>query len=91
MKDDIKRARKQISIIASYKEVFSSELGRKVLLDLMKDNHMGSSTFVEDKSDLSAFHQGERNVILKILHRMKTNTEQLLKNLEEAAKEATEY
>jgi hypothetical protein len=52
---------------ASYKELFSTELGREVLEDLMKNNFFWNSTITNDLQE-TAFNEGRRSVILAILN-----------------------
>ena len=52
---------------ATYKEVFSTEPGREVLEDLMKNNFLWSSTQTSDSHE-TAFNEGRRSVILAILN-----------------------
>ena len=52
---------------ASYKELFSTELGREVLEDLMKNNFFWTSTITNDLQE-TAFNEGRRSVILAILN-----------------------
>ncbi len=52
---------------ASYKELFSTEVGREVLEDLMKNNFLWTSTQTSDPHE-TAFNEGRRSVILAILN-----------------------
>ena len=52
---------------ATYKEVFSTEPGREVLEDLMKNNFLWTSTHTSDSHE-TAFNEGRRSVILAILN-----------------------
>ena len=52
---------------ATYKEVFSTEPGREVLEDLMKNNFLWTSTQTSDSHE-TAFNEGRRSVILAILN-----------------------
>ncbi len=52
---------------ASYKEIFSTETGREVLEDLMKNNFLWTSTQSSDPYE-TAFNEGRRSVILAILN-----------------------
>ena len=52
---------------ASYKEIFSTEVGREVLEDLMKNNFFWTSTITNDLQETS-FNEGRRSVILAILN-----------------------
>ena len=52
---------------ATYKEVFSTEPGREVLEDLMKNNFLWTSTQTSDSHE-TAYNEGRRSVILAILN-----------------------
>ena len=52
---------------ATYKEVFSTEAGREVLEDLMKNNFLWTSTQTSDSHE-TAYNEGRRSVILAILN-----------------------
>jgi len=51
----------------AYEECFSSDLGEKVLLDLMRRFHVGVSSHVSGDPHETAFREGERHVVLHIL------------------------
>jgi|TARA_R100001530_G_scaffold15914_1_gene14083 hypothetical protein len=52
---------------ATYKEVFSTEAGREVLEDLMKNNFIWNSTITSDLQETS-YNEGRRSVVLAILN-----------------------
>ena len=52
---------------ATYKEVFSTEAGREVLKDLMKNNFIWNSTITSDLQETS-YNEGRRSVVLAILN-----------------------
>jgi hypothetical protein len=52
---------------ATYKEVFSTEAGREVLEDLMKNNFIWNSTITSDLQE-TAYNEGRRSVVLAILN-----------------------
>jgi len=52
---------------ATYKEVFSTEAGREVLEDLMKNNFIWNSTITTDLQETS-YNEGRRSVVLAILN-----------------------
>ncbi len=83
-----KKVDKKVRLIANYNSVFSQGPGREVLLDLMNRFHMMNSTFDPDNRE-SARMQGEQNVILFILSRMKVDTNKLLQEIEAATKQAS--
>jgi len=55
----------------AYSRLFASDDGKRVLSDLLRRFHALGPTFVEGSPDLSAFREGERNVILYILTRLR--------------------
>jgi hypothetical protein len=52
-------------VILAYGQCFSSEAGRVVLEDLKK-SLANRSSFVAGKPDVTAFHEGQRDVVLRI-------------------------
>ena len=52
---------------ATYKEVFSTEPGREVLEDLMKNYFLWTSPQTSDSHE-TAYNEGRRSVILAILN-----------------------
>jgi hypothetical protein len=88
-KDNLGKARKKISIISAYKELFNTPLGRIVLFDLMKTHYMNSPVY-DENVNLMLLREGERNVVLRILSRMKVDVTQLLKNFDEIEKQENE-
>lgn len=85
-----KRSRKPIDNIIAYQAFFSSQDGEKVLFDLMKNHHMMGSTFCKDPYD-SAFKEGERAVVLRILSLLKMDVEILAKRIEAGLKNDETY
>lgn len=74
---------KQRSI--AYKEVFTTDLGKRVLYDLMLNSNMLQSSFNSDPL-LMAMKEGERNVCLRILKLVDVDIKQLEKLVREADK-----
>lgn len=85
-----RRARKSVDNVISYQAVFSSTEGEKVLFDMMKTHHMLGSTFCKDPYD-SAFREGERAVVLRILTLLKTDVDRLAKNIEDGLRRDESY
>lgn len=52
---------------ATYKEVFSTEPGREILEDLMKNNFVWTSTQTSSSHE-TAYNEGRRSVVLAILN-----------------------
>lgn len=59
-----------------YQKTFSTEHGKRVLYDLIKEHHMMTPMMPADAFNL-ALKEGERNVVLRILTIIKTNPEKL--------------
>lgn len=74
--DQNKAAKRQVSIITAYKRVFSGPEGDRVLADLMQSCHMLGSSYNGNLNDV-VFHEGERNVVLRILKNMNVDVQKL--------------
>lgn len=77
---------KQKQRLAAYKDAFETDLGKRVLYDLMLHHGMLSSSFSTDPLDM-ARKEGERNVILRILKILGTKMD----DLENLIREADDY
>ena len=73
--------RKQARIISAYKNIFESQQGKEVLADLMQVHNMLNSTHSPSVHDIY-FKEGERNVVLRILSILKTDTKKLIERIE---------
>lgn len=82
----IKKANKKVALYADYQSMFASPMGINVLHDLMKTHYVMGSTFDVNTNEM-ILKEGERNVVLRILHILKINTKELLKNIEDANRE----
>lgn len=60
-----------------YREVFGSEAGKIVLADLSKNCHVMKSTYNGDGH--TAFREGQRSVMLRILQIMEMNEHEIMK------------
>jgi len=61
---------------ATYKEVFSTEAGREVLEDLMKNNFIWNSTITSDLQE-TAYNEGRRSVVLAILNSVSLDADRI--------------
>jgi hypothetical protein len=61
-----------------YKEVFGTEMGKQVLHDLCKRYHALSSHGPKTTNEMMRFREGERNVILYILHQCNYDIEKYI-------------
>ena len=66
----------------AYKRTFDSPDGKKVLADLFKCCHMTTSTMDKDPYE-TAFNEGARSVVLRILKTINTDVEALNKMYED--------
>ncbi len=85
MKDLV--ARKQAGLVVDYQRVFGTPEGKRVLMDLMRTHHIMGSTFDENPR-VTVLNEGERNVVLRILHKLKTNAQEVYKLIDEAERES---
>jgi len=76
-------AQRQYARALDYKRTFQSASGRRVLQDLMDVHHMLRSSFDEKNSHLTAFKEGEKNVVIRILSILKMDIEALKDHIEE--------
>lgn len=76
------QAKRQITKFTDYQVVFNTPQGKRVLLDMMKNHKMLSSSFDSDALQM-ARNEGERNVVLRILSMLKVDITDLNKRIEE--------
>ena len=57
--------------IETYKRLFATDDGKQVLEDLKARFHLETMTFVENNRALSFVHEGQRSVVLYVLHLIK--------------------
>jgi len=63
---------KNVSLIEAYKSVFSTEQGKKVLMDLMMKGSMLDTTFSSELNKV-LFAEGRRSLVLYILSNIDTD------------------
>lgn len=66
-----------------YENTFRSETGKRVLSDLINSHYIGGAVFDKDPH-LMAFKEGQRNVILRILHILNQDITLIEQRLKEA-------
>lgn len=66
-----------------FQQVFGSEAGKAVLYDLMKFGHMLHSSFSPKDPYETAFREGERNIVLRIMSVLEMDPEQLKQRIKE--------
>lgn len=76
------KAKRRIATLANYKQVFGTEIGKRVLWDMMQEHFILGHTFHDNPHEMS-FREGQRNVVLRILNLIKLDTKLLLERLEE--------
>lgn len=83
--DDEDRVAQQIALRDDYRHVFGSDSGQRVLKDMMRAGHVFQPTFTRgvDGDRESAFREGERNMVLRILAIMRLKTQHLMNLMED--------
>ena len=82
-------AERSVTKIQRYQRVFAGPDGRAVLYDLIQSSGMLSSpTTLETNQTM--YRMGEQGMVLKILHYLKVNPQQLLERIDEHADEMEE-
>ncbi len=85
-----KKHQKQVDRALAYQSVFNSVDGKKVLLDLMRQHHVYSSSFDESHSKM-ALKEGEKNVVLRILSILQVDASELLDKLKQMQEQEDKY
>lgn len=80
---------RKVRVISSYQQIFKQPAGKIVLKDLMNRFHVVGSTFDADGRE-HARKEGERNVVLHIMHEIGVDTNELLKAIEDSQQEGEE-
>lgn len=63
--------------VRDYRETFGTEAGKRVLYDLMTVSNMLSPSFVAGDPCLTAYNEGGRQQVLRILNILGTSPERL--------------
>ena len=85
-----KMFRKKFDLAVHYRNTFSTESGRIVLADLVKNSGIMSSSFDED-SRRHAFNEGNREPVRRILQLLNVDFQEAEKLLEEENKYNSKY
>lgn len=85
-----KKHQKQVDRVLAYQQTFNSESGKKVLLDLIKQHHVISSSFDKDPY-VMALKEGEKNTVLRILSILQVDASNMLDKLKEMQQEEDKY
>jgi len=86
-----KELKKRAAVIRAYRNTFTSVSGKIVLKDLMQTHYMLSTSFSSSDSHETAFNEGERNVVIRILQKITVNPNDLLKHIENIVEENDAY
>ena len=82
--------KKKLDTLAAYQAVFSSPDGKKVLYDLIRNHHIIGTTYSKDPQEM-ALKEGERNVILRIMHFINTDPDKFMKDVEQSLQNEKQY
>ncbi len=80
--EKIKSRSKRGELLLKYRSVFNSKEGREVLADMCRTFHVFNSTMGENPQE-TAYNEGARSVVLRILKTINTDPEQLEELLRE--------
>lgn len=72
-----------VAKVKDYKQVFSSLAGQRVLQDLIVHGHILGTCFSKGDPYESAFMEGERNAVLRILSVLKTSPAEIQARINE--------
>jgi hypothetical protein len=76
--------RKALAKISDYQKTFNDPIGKKVLYDMMQEHFMLKSTFVKNDTHATAMHEGERNVVLRLMTILKMDPKQIEQKISES-------
>jgi len=77
--------KKYVAKKADYKSLFTSETGKRILYDLMRQYRVMDPVFSSDPMEM-AYNEGQRTVVLMIINQMNTDLKKLENQLSEAIK-----
>lgn len=80
-------AKRSLGLYQDYKMTFNSLEGKRVLFDLMKHHNFIKPSFVKGDPYETAFNEGQRNVILRILTLVDIDITEIKKKIEEGLKD----
>ncbi len=82
MKYDEEMAKRAIRVNSAYKKVFSTDEGQTVLQDLMTSFGFFGTCFVQGDSHQTAFNEGARSAVLRIIDTFNIDIEDYMKMME---------
>lgn len=74
MFDKFKNRSKKVDLLLKYRALFNSDDGKAILEDLCRSCHVFSSTMGDNPQE-TAFNEGARSVVLRILKTINTDPE----------------
>lgn len=80
--DQKKKAKRSLASVTQYQKVFGTPEGKKVLWDLMKSGGVLVQSHVAGDPYGTAFNDGARSIVLRILDKLKTDATQFEKIIE---------
>ena len=81
---------KQLDVTSDYKTVFTSEAGKRVLWDILRNSFVLGSVYCDNPHE-TALREGQRNSALRILSILQTDEKNLLEQIEEGLQYDREY
>ena len=90
MPSEKKRSNKQVEMIKKYKAVFTTDVGKEVLYDIMKSGFMLNAEYKGDPSEV-VFREGARSIPTRILNLLKIDEGKYQNFLEERRQEEENY
>ena len=79
--------RRKTDTISAYQKVFISHEGELVLKDLARVCHLDQPTFAPDNMYMTAFREGERSILLRIIKTINTDPEYVMELLKGQSEE----
>lgn len=85
-----KREKRVADTIAAYQKLFNSDEGKIVLLDLIKSCNVLNTTYSTDSHE-TAYREGERSVVLRILKTINTDPARVMELMKLGNQEDEKY
>jgi hypothetical protein len=86
-----KLGRKQSDLVKAYRTVFNTPEGQLVLYNLMNEGYMLKPTHDPKSSEGGLKNEGKRELVLHILHKIKTDPVQLLEKIRKGKQMEDKY
>lgn len=81
--------KRQLGRIQDYKQVFSTDQGKRVLMHLIRSNYVLSACYVDKDPHSSLVREGQRMAILNILTVLDIDEHELYKMIKQGEESAT--